>query len=48
MGWLIARDLPQRQQCGDARCDEGVLLDSGQACPRCEDRQVDRRARRNA
>ncbi|MGW0607818.1 hypothetical protein [Streptomyces sp. NPDC002640] len=48
VGWLIARGLPQRQQCGDARCDEGVLLDSGRDCPRCEDRQVDRRARRNA
>jgi hypothetical protein len=48
VGWLLARGLPQRQQCGDARCDEGVLLDSGRDCPRCEDRQVDRRAQRSA
>ncbi|EGJ72722.1 hypothetical protein STTU_p0109 (plasmid) [Streptomyces sp. Tu6071] len=45
-GWLLARGLPQRQQCGDVRCDDRILLDSGQACPRCEDRQVDRRAQR--
>ncbi|MGW1597553.1 hypothetical protein [Streptomyces sp. NPDC002343] len=48
VGWLIGRGLPQRQQCGDARCDDRVLLDSGRDCPRCEDRQVDRRAQRRA
>ncbi|CAL9673067.1 hypothetical protein [Streptomyces sp. enrichment culture] len=48
VGWLLARGLPQRQQCGDARCDDRVLLDSGRACPRCEDRQADRRAQRHA
>ncbi|MFB7260644.1 hypothetical protein ACFCXH_00520 [Streptomyces nojiriensis] len=48
VGWLIGRALPQRQQCGDARCDDRVLLDSGQDCPRCEDRQADRRATRHA
>ncbi|MFD6186803.1 hypothetical protein [Streptomyces goshikiensis] len=48
VGWLLARGLPQRQQCGDARCDDGILLDSGQDCPRCEDRQADRRAQRHA
>lgn len=48
VGWLIGRGLPQRQECGDARCDDRVLLDSGQDCPRCEDRQVDRRAQRHA
>lgn len=47
VGWLLARGLPQRQQCGDARCDGRVLLDSGRGCPRCEDRQVDRRAQRH-
>ncbi|MFI5750906.1 hypothetical protein ACIBBE_34485 [Streptomyces sp. NPDC051644] len=48
VGWLIGRALPQRQQCGDVRCDDQVLLDSGRACPRCEDLQVDRRAQRRA
>ncbi|MFE6840605.1 hypothetical protein ACFVFI_38045, partial [Streptomyces sp. NPDC057705] len=37
-----------RQQSGDARCDDRVLLDAGQDSPRCEDRQVDRRAQRHA
>ncbi|MFJ3728551.1 hypothetical protein ACIPYQ_39115 [Streptomyces sp. NPDC090045] len=48
VGWLIGRALPQRQQCSDVRCDDRVLLDSGQDCPRCEDRQADRRATRHA
>ncbi|MFD5341525.1 hypothetical protein [Streptomyces hawaiiensis] len=48
VGWLLARGLPQRQQCGDARCDDRMLLDSGRDCPRCEDRQADRRAQRSA
>ncbi|MDT0614466.1 hypothetical protein [Streptomyces lancefieldiae] len=48
VGWLLARGLPQRQQCGDARCDDRVLLDSGRDCPRCEDRQANRRAQRSA
>lgn len=48
VGWLVARGLPQRQQCGDARCDDRVLLDSGRVCPRCEDRQADRRAQHHA
>lgn len=48
VGWLLARGLPQRQRCGDARCDDRVLLDSGRDCPRCEDRQADRRAQRHA
>ncbi|WP_331730339.1 hypothetical protein [Streptomyces sp. NBC_00073] len=42
------RALPQRQQCSDVRCDDRVLLDSGQDCPRCEERQADRRATRCA
>ncbi|MFD3937846.1 hypothetical protein ACFWSF_24100 [Streptomyces sp. NPDC058611] len=48
VGWLIGRGLPQRQQCGDVRCDDRILLDSGQDCPRCEDRQADRRTQRHA
>ncbi|WP_332010768.1 hypothetical protein [Streptomyces uncialis] len=48
VGWLIGLALPQRQRCGDVRCDDRVLLDSGQDCPRCEDRQADRRAQRRA
>ncbi|MCA1221403.1 hypothetical protein [Streptomyces sp. 8L] len=47
VGWLLARGLPQRQQCGDPRCDDRVLLDTGRDCPRCEDRQADRRAQRH-
>jgi hypothetical protein len=48
VGWLIGLALPQRQQCGDVRCDDRVLLDSGQDCPRCAERQDDRRAQRRA
>ncbi|MGW2599996.1 hypothetical protein [Streptomyces klenkii] len=47
VGWLLARALPQRQQCGDKRCDDRILLDSGQDCPRCQDRRADRRAQRH-
>ncbi|MFD5814762.1 hypothetical protein [Streptomyces sp. NPDC127038] len=48
VGWLIGLGLPQRQQCGDVRCDDRVLLDSGQECPRCSERQEDRREQRHA
>ncbi|MFF7975824.1 hypothetical protein [Streptomyces sp. NPDC007905] len=48
VGWLLARGLPQRQQCGDALCDDRLLLDSGRDCPRCEEKQADRRAQRSA
>ncbi|MEU3602263.1 hypothetical protein ABZ714_26625 [Streptomyces sp. NPDC006798] len=48
VGWLIGAALPQRQQCGDVRCDDRVLLDSGQDCPRCSERQEDRRDQRRA
>ncbi|MER5362445.1 hypothetical protein [Streptomyces sp. NPDC002785] len=48
VGWLIGLGLPQRQQCGDVRCDDRVLLDSGQDCPRCSERQEDRRDQRRA
>lgn len=48
VGWLIGRGLPQIHLCAEPRCDEGTLLDSGGACPRCEDRQVDSRATRHS
>uniref|UniRef100_UPI002F9099D7 hypothetical protein n=1 Tax=Streptomyces sp. NBC_01562 TaxID=2975879 RepID=UPI002F9099D7 len=48
VGWLIGLALPQRQQCGDVRCDDRVLLDSGQDCPRCAEKQEDRRDQRRA
>ncbi len=48
VGWLIGRALPRRQGCAEPRCDDGALLDSGRGCPRCEDRQLDRRAQRRA
>ncbi|MFI6645661.1 hypothetical protein [Streptomyces sp. NPDC050504] len=46
VGWLIGRALPQRPQCGDVRCDDRILLDSGQPCPRCAEHQDDRRVQR--
>ncbi|MFI6728739.1 hypothetical protein [Streptomyces atratus] len=48
VGWLIGLALPQRQQCGDVRCDDRMLLDSGQDCPRCTEKQDDRRNQRRA
>ncbi|WP_327372298.1 hypothetical protein [Streptomyces sp. NBC_01217] len=48
VGWLIGLALPQRQRCGDVRCDDRVLLDSGQDCPRCAEKQDDRRDQRRA
>ncbi|MEU3188668.1 hypothetical protein ABZ707_31395 [Streptomyces sp. NPDC006923] len=48
VGWLIGLALPQRQQCGDVRCDDRVLVGSGQDCPRCEEKQADRRDQRRA
>ncbi|MFB7852905.1 hypothetical protein ACFC34_38635 [Streptomyces sp. NPDC056053] len=48
VGWLIGLALPQRQRCGDVRCDDRVLLDSGQNCPRCEEKQADRRDQHRA
>ncbi|MDI9889494.1 hypothetical protein QMZ92_35660 [Streptomyces sp. HNM0645] len=48
VGWLIGVGLPQRQQCGDVRCDDRMLLDSGQDCPRCAEKQADRRDQRRA
>jgi hypothetical protein len=46
VGWLISLALPQRQQCGDVRCDDRVLPDSGRQCPRWEERQAGTRAQR--
>ncbi|MFB6772787.1 hypothetical protein [Streptomyces sp. NPDC056337] len=48
VGWLLAVGLPQRQECGDALCDDRTLIGSGEDCPRCEDRLAHRRAQRNA
>ncbi|MDX2871565.1 hypothetical protein QA995_42950 [Streptomyces scabiei] len=48
VGWLIGKGLPQRQECGDALCDDRMLLDSGRDCPRCDDRQASSRAQRHA
>ncbi|WP_333745887.1 hypothetical protein [Streptomyces sp. IBSBF 2950] len=48
VGWLIGKGLSQRQECGDRLCDDRMLLDSGQDCPRCEDRQASSRAQRHA
>ncbi|WP_457469793.1 hypothetical protein [Streptomyces sp. TE4109] len=48
VGWLIGLALPQRQQCGDVRCDDRVLLGSGQDCPHCTEKQDDRRDQRRA
>ncbi|MGW7130055.1 hypothetical protein ACWGIA_17145 [Streptomyces bobili] len=48
VGWLIGKGLPQRQECGDALCDDRMLLDSGRDCPRCKDRQASSRAQRQA
>ncbi|MEU9321442.1 hypothetical protein [Streptomyces sp. NPDC048295] len=48
VGWLIGLALPQRQRCGDVRCDDRLLLDSGQDCPRCAEKQDDRRDQRRA
>jgi len=46
VGWMLKRGLPQRQMCGDVRCDEGALLDSGRECPRCDEVRDDRRDQR--
>lgn len=46
VGWLLERGLPRRSDCGDLRCDEGVLMHTGAACALCEDVVLDLRARR--
>ncbi|MFD8546311.1 hypothetical protein [Streptomyces sp. NPDC059649] len=46
VGWMIRRGLPQRRSCGDVRCDEGLLLDSGRECATCEDIMSARRTQR--
>ncbi|MGW1076298.1 hypothetical protein [Streptomyces sp. NPDC002537] len=48
VGWLLGRALPQRRECGDLRCDEGVRLDSGGSCETCELLLADRRSLRQA
>lgn len=47
VGWLVSRGLPQRQNCGDVRCDEGLRLDTGGVCETCQDVRADRRDRRH-
>ncbi|MGW6361784.1 hypothetical protein ACWFR5_43100 [Streptomyces sp. NPDC055092] len=44
--WLIRRGLPQRPGCGDVRCDDSILLHTGEQCPTCQDIQASRRALR--
>ncbi|MEU7151238.1 hypothetical protein AB0B79_05710 [Streptomyces sp. NPDC039022] len=46
VGWLLGRGLPRSSQCFDARCDEGTLMPTGDACERCVDLLTDRRQRR--
>ncbi|MFE7805887.1 hypothetical protein ACFU51_14720 [Streptomyces sp. NPDC057430] len=46
VGWIIGRGLPQRQVCGDVRCDEGLRLDTGGQCTTCEYVIGDRRDQR--
>ncbi|OEV10230.1 hypothetical protein AN218_18520, partial [Streptomyces nanshensis] len=48
VGWLLARGLPQRAECFERRCDEGVRLDTGGPCETCEVLAGDRRADREA
>ncbi|MER6205928.1 hypothetical protein [Streptomyces sp. NPDC001642] len=45
--WLSGKGPPQRPEGGGALCDDRMLLYSGRDCPRCEDRQASRRARRH-
>ncbi|MCA1222180.1 hypothetical protein [Streptomyces sp. 8L] len=33
--WLIRRGLPQRRACSHRKCDDGVLLDTGEDCENC-------------
>ncbi|MFE1776018.1 hypothetical protein [Streptomyces sp. NPDC059008] len=46
VGWLLKRGLPRRSDCTDARCDEGILMHSGDDCTLCEDQVLDLRSRR--
>ncbi|GAB2606649.1 hypothetical protein GCM10027168_44360 [Streptomyces capparidis] len=46
LGWLLGRGLVQRQACADRRCDDGIRLDNGAACPACTAIVGDRRALR--
>lgn len=46
VAWMLERGLPRRSDCGDMRCDEGILMHSGADCALCEDIVLDLRARR--
>ncbi|MGP3951150.1 hypothetical protein [Streptomyces sp. 7N604] len=48
VGWLLVRGLPRRPGCADARCDEGIRLDTGGSCDSCAFLIADRRALRHA
>ncbi|MFE8950069.1 hypothetical protein [Streptomyces sp. NPDC007856] len=47
VGWLVGRGLPQRQECGDVRCDEGLRLDTGGSCATCDGERDARRHQRH-
>ncbi|MGW3400147.1 hypothetical protein [Streptomyces zhihengii] len=47
VGPLLAM-LKAQPECGSARCDDRVDVDSGEACRACEMRKLDRRAERAA
>ncbi|PJM98565.1 hypothetical protein CG740_34510 [Streptomyces sp. CB01201] len=44
--WLIRRGLPQRPACSHRKCDDGIRLDTGEACENCGNVIHLRRARR--
>ncbi|MFQ6144450.1 hypothetical protein ACLMNJ_15445 [Streptomyces seoulensis] len=46
VGWLVGRALPRRAVCPDARCDDGLLMDTRADCPACQMLVVDSQARR--
>lgn len=48
VGWLLKRGLPQRAGCWSLRCDDGVRMDTREACASCQSLIGDCRARRQA
>jgi hypothetical protein len=48
VGWLLGRGLPQRRDCGDRRCDDGLLLTTGESCARCQENLLANRAMRSS
>jgi hypothetical protein len=47
VGWLLRRGLPARPGCGDARCDDGLRMDTGCACDTCASRLATSRSLRH-